>query len=137
MFCLPYGTESSSGSEDWLAYAYADSYLSVFNDERCVYPSYQMHELGHNLNHGHSGIEGNTYGDKSCLMGYSYSYDNWPQMCFNGAKSFIMGWYSDGHVTVNSQFTSFSGKLIGIDDYDQGNLGENKMIIKLEGIDTD
>ena len=48
-----------------------------------------------------------------------------------------MGWYSDGHVTINAQSSSFSGKLIGIDDYDQGNLGDNKIIVKVEGADTD
>lgn len=42
--CLPPGTDGS-----WIAYAYINSALSVYNDEWCTYVSGQLHELGHNL----------------------------------------------------------------------------------------
>lgn len=43
MYCLPPGT-----SGGWIAYAYTNSWMSVYNDKWCTYLSTQMHELGHN-----------------------------------------------------------------------------------------
>jgi hypothetical protein len=48
-------------------------------------------------------------------MGYSYSASDLPVMCFNSAKNWQLGWYSDKHITV-SEF--WSGKIYGISDYD-------------------
>ena len=101
LFCFPPGTAGS-----WIAYGYYNSYLTIYNDDWCNSPSTQMHEVGHNLNFMHSGDSFNEYGDRSCLMGYSYSYDDYPYMCFNGAKSWELGWYSDGHVSVDTQSSS-------------------------------
>jgi len=47
MLCLPAGTSGS-----WIAYAYVNSWLSVYNNQWCGYVSGQVHELGHNLNLG-------------------------------------------------------------------------------------
>ena len=41
MLCLPPGTTGS-----WIAYAYINHWLSVYNDNWCRYPSAQMHEVG-------------------------------------------------------------------------------------------
>jgi hypothetical protein len=41
MVCLPPGTTGG-----WIAYAYVKSWLSVFNDIWCGYPSGQIHEIG-------------------------------------------------------------------------------------------
>ena len=41
MFCLPGGT-----SGDWIAYAFKNHWISVYNDEWCNVPSAQMHEIG-------------------------------------------------------------------------------------------
>ena len=38
--------------------AYIGGYISVFNDEWCLYPSIQVHEIGHNLRLQHSGENG-------------------------------------------------------------------------------
>merc|ERR1712151_1158126 len=103
-------------------------------------PSAQMHEVGHNMNFRHSGDSSVEYGDKSCLMGYSYFYDDYPAMCFNGAKSWKLGWYSDGHMSIDTESSSnpsFSGSLIGINDYSKNNLSSNKMIIKIKGTRKD
>ena len=70
MLCVPPGTTGG-----WLAYAYINSWLSVFNDNWCNYPSTQIHELGHNLGLGHSGDKYLEYGDQSCMMG-EYSLTN-------------------------------------------------------------
>jgi hypothetical protein len=40
--CIPPGTAGGG----WLAYAYVNHWLSVFNDDWCKAPSAQMHELG-------------------------------------------------------------------------------------------
>jgi hypothetical protein len=41
MVCLPPGTQGN-----WVAYGYFNSYLTVYNDEWCRFPSAQMHEIG-------------------------------------------------------------------------------------------
>jgi len=45
MLCLPPGTSGS-----WIAYAYINSCISVYNDDWCQSPSGLLHEIGHNLN---------------------------------------------------------------------------------------
>jgi hypothetical protein len=42
MVCLPPGTSGGG----WLAYAYLNYWLSVYNDYWCKSPSVQMHEMG-------------------------------------------------------------------------------------------
>jgi hypothetical protein len=51
MYCLPPGTFSG------VAYAYIDSWNSIYNDEWCSKLSAQMHEVGHNLNLGHRYVQ--------------------------------------------------------------------------------
>jgi hypothetical protein len=41
MLCLPPGTAGG-----WIAYAYINHWLSVYNDVWCQYPSGQLHEIG-------------------------------------------------------------------------------------------
>ena len=41
MICLPPGTAGN-----WIAYAYVNHWLSVYNDIWCQYPSAQLHEIG-------------------------------------------------------------------------------------------
>ena len=122
---------------------FAISFLAATEkNDRCNYLSVQMHELGHNLNLGHSG-DANTpdspesiYGDQSGMMGYSYSRDDTPLMCFNAAKSWQLGWYADKAVTVTPFASGFSGRLMGIADY-QHPAGYN-VLVKIEtGQDTD
>jgi len=61
MYCLPPNTF------DGVAYAYIDSWNSVYNDDWCLRLSAQMHEIGHNLNLGHSN-ENDPYGDQSGMV---------------------------------------------------------------------
>jgi hypothetical protein len=53
-------------------------------------------------------------------MGYSYSNDEAPQMCFNAAKSWQLGWYSDKAMTFTplaNGFYEYFGQLSSIVDY--------------------
>ena len=68
MQCLPPGT-----SGGWIAYAYINWYLSVYNDKWCNYPSAQLHEIGHNIGLAHAGEGTAQYADQSGMMGYSVS----------------------------------------------------------------
>jgi hypothetical protein len=65
-------------------------------------------------------------------MGYSYSSDELPYMCFNSAKSFQLGWYSDKALTIaphaNRQYY-FQVKLAGVADY--GTTSDN-VVLKIE-----
>ena len=55
------------------------------------------------------------------MMGYSYSQDDGPVMCFNPPKSWYAGWYLDKSITVDPASTGddrcFSGRIYGTVDY--------------------
>ncbi|CAJ1928705.1 unnamed protein product [Cylindrotheca closterium] len=116
MYCMPPGTMS-----EWaVAYGWMNSYATVFNDAVCSEVSTQMHEIGHNLNMGHSAHGDDEYGDQSGYMGLSYGEDELPFQCFNAAKSWQLGWYDDKSITFAPLATaqySYSGKLSGIANY--------------------
>ena len=128
----------------WAAYAYVNSWLSVYQGDYFMYPAVSMHELGHNLNFGHSGgLDLKTYSDHTCLMGNPLYKDDVADMCFNPAKNYQItanggGWYDPGRVetfdTANSAI--WGGKLVGIAEY--GNLDGNaehdrsRVVLKVE-----
>ncbi|KAL7490720.1 hypothetical protein ACHAWT_000256 [Skeletonema menzelii] len=89
MYCMPPGTMSG------IAYAYINSWNSVYSNNWCNNVSAQLHEIGHNLNLAHSNERSTTYADQSGMMGYSYNNESTPRMCFNAAKNYQLGWYSD------------------------------------------
>jgi len=130
MFCIPSGSKFGV-STTWIALAETNSWYSVYNGENCIYPSAQMHEIGHNLNLGHSGEADSSYGDGSCLMGEIRPGDEEPRMCFNGAKSFQLGWYEDGHKVVKPLKKSYYGEIVGFVDHKER--GGKNTIIKIEG----
>mmetsp|Transcript_20276 Transcript_20276/g.49715 ORF Transcript_20276/g.49715 Transcript_20276/m.49715 type:complete len:820 (-) Transcript_20276:44-2503(-) len=115
-----------------VAYAFMDGYKSIYNDAACNQVSTQLHEVGHNLNLAHSGFGGDEYADKSGMMGYSYEQDDLPYMCFNGAKSWQLGWYQDKAIrlapTANSQIET-TAKLAGVADY---GTTAHDVVIKIE-----
>merc|ERR1712151_1245996 len=99
--CVPNGT-TIGGSTNWAGYAFLNSYLSVYNDIKCLYPSLQMHELGHNIGLSHSGNEMYEYGDESCFMGLSSDGMDGPKICFDSVKSWELGWYKSSHLTLDA-----------------------------------
>jgi len=114
---------------DLQAYGYINWKYSMFQDLWAARPSALIHQLGHNLGHLNSGQgadqyeDYDQYGDKSCMMGYSYSSDEGPVMCFNAAKSWHFNWYSRIYIDFEIDAPSYIGRelnLIGIDDYVNG-----------------
>jgi len=129
----------------WAAYAYVNSWLSVYQGDYFMYPAVTMHEVGHNLNFGHSGgLDLKTYSDHTCLMGNPLYKDDVADMCFNPAKNYQItanggGWYDPGRVeTYDTAANSaiWEGKLVGIAEY--GNLDGNaehdrsRVVLKVE-----
>jgi hypothetical protein len=114
MFCLP------PGLPNWgIALAYLNNYRSIYNNEWCTYVSTQMHEVGHNYGRHHAGEGTNSYGDQSGMMGYSYSQNEGPEMCFNAARSSDWGWYGTRENVFDfNTSASWSGQLIGLTDFD-------------------
>jgi hypothetical protein len=65
-------------------------------------------------------------------MGYSYANDEGPRMCFNNAKNWQLGWYSDKHATATPLTSSWSGNLVGVADYSEAS-GTDTVVLKVEG----
>lgn len=95
VFCQPPGTDG------WIAVGAVNHWYSNFNNDYCLSLSVLMHEVGHNFGLLHSGRGGVEYGDVSGFMGYGANSETWPQKCFNGVKSWQLGWYQDRHLKLD------------------------------------
>jgi len=84
------------------AYARIGSKRSVYSNYQCTSSSISMHEFGHNIRLYHSNQDGVEYGDLTDIMGYTeQSQKEPPRKCFNGAKSWLLGWYSEKSTSIN------------------------------------
>ena len=102
--------------------------------------------MGHNLALHHSNEasdttqnEAGSYADQSGMMGFSYSQDDGPVMCFNAPKSWQLGWYQSRHHVFNQVDGTWNGRLIGQVDLGNSNTqSSDKVILKLNvASDTD
>ena len=127
---------------------------------RCLDPLVSAHEFGHSIGIHHSRQSGSTedigkydkeeYGDETCTMGHAFlknqalsegkgldpSHQALP-VCFNGAKSWTLGWYQDKHVTFTAVDQKWEGKLIGQVDYPTSSNGSGvvyTVVLKLQYI---
>ncbi|KAG7353359.1 gametolysin peptidase M11 [Nitzschia inconspicua] len=126
MLCLPPGT-----SGGWVAYAFVNGWLSVFNNDWCLKMSVQVHEVGHNLGLPHSGRGGNEYGDQSGMMGLSYGLNDGPRMCFNPSNSWRLGWYSGQRAVFNGSRDSITYSIVGVVDYDASDPSK-RVVVRVE-----
>jgi hypothetical protein len=62
MYCFPPGTMGG------IAYGYVDHWNTNYNNQWCGYLSTQMHEIGHNLNLGHSDEGPDEYADQTGMV---------------------------------------------------------------------
>jgi hypothetical protein len=65
MFVLPSSVDFAGSA----AYAYIGWSRSVYRDNSVAVLLVQVHEIGHNLNMRHSGLDTETYGDTTCFEG--------------------------------------------------------------------
>jgi hypothetical protein len=94
-----------------------------------------QHEIGHNLYLGHAGEGTSNYGDQSGIMGYSYGTDEGPagaKMCYNPAKSWQLGWYDADSPEIYPLAGAWSGKLVGVANYDS-DAQDEYVVLKLDG----
>jgi len=129
LMCLPPGTEVKT------AYGYTGFGRSVYSDEWCLFPSAQMHEVGHNLGLDHSSENGLEYGDRTDIMGSSTSlHHEYPKMCFNGVKSWALGWYDDKSASIDLDVNgqdSWSADFVGVSDYLETSNDEQIVVAEL------
>jgi len=120
MYVLPAGVDFKGSS----AWANLGGHISVFSNTYVSKHYVQIHELGHNFGHHHSAKMtskgANVYGDSTGMMGKPSYEDDAPRMCFNAAKSWYFGWYSDRHVEVTPTSGSMVLNMISIDGYLDG-----------------
>ena len=112
-----------------IAYAYVNSWNSVYSNQWCNYVSAQVHEIGHNIGLAHSNEGSTTYADQSGMMGYSYGNESAPKMCFNAAKNNQLGWYADKTTIVTP--SSATGKSVSKMDLNKMDLLMNMHTIYL------
>ena len=71
-------------------------------------------------------------------MGYSYSQNDSPVMCFNAAKTWQLGWFADKSLTIdpnNDAGICYSGPLYGQDSYVSSPADAN-VLIQLQSTGT-
>jgi hypothetical protein len=131
----------------WAAYAYINSWNSVYQGNYYKYAAIQVHELGHNFNLAHSGgLDGATYTDHTCSMGNPLYGDNLGKMCYNPAKNWQIGWYDNANGKMlldprggSASFDTQVLTLVGIAEYNiRTNTVNQPVVVKLEtGATTD
>lgn len=85
--------------------------VTWFPTQYTAYPISQVHELGHNFGHRHSGKGGIPYADDTGMMGNRGSWsDAGTRMCFNPPKTYWFDWFKNKDITAS---TGFKGTIVG------------------------
>ena len=121
MYMLPFGTSdgAAAGSKYWVAAAILNHPRSWYNEPWSGVLTAHMHEFGHNLGLHHSGVNGNSYGDVSGMMGYAENREQGPRSCFNAHKNWDVTWFDDRAEDINIEDGPWAGQLVSFVDYDR------------------
>ena len=125
----------------WKAFAVKGGLHSFYNDTAIMSLQNTMHELVHNMGFEHSSQQtdplGPEYGDTTGYMGGvdTLTTGN-DSKCYNGVKSYQLGWYDDKVQSIDFQADNelshyFKGKLIGVADYGEST-EEHTVVLKIE-----
>jgi len=122
MFCIPPTSDPS-----FMAVGWVNGKTTIYSHDSCGKVSAQMHEVGHNINLEHSGEGDNEYADQTGVMGFSYGDDD-QKICYNAAKNWQLGWYSDQTLTNNPRNHPAMQTFVlnGISDY---NANPNALVV--------
>ena len=129
MFVMPDCVEWGNAA----GWAQAPGSLSWYPNQYVHLPVTQVHEMGHNFGHRHSGKGGVGYADDTGYMGNKALWtDVGSKMCFNPAKTWFFGWYSDWHETVYPANAAYNNYLIGIDEVNSQGATVNDIVLKVD-----
>jgi len=119
----------------YAAYAYVGSWRIMFRGQYISDADIQAHEHGHNFGFMHSGKGTDSYADRTCLMGDPLYGDDTGPMCFNPAKSWMLGWYPGGLATYDPSTFPDRGsvmynKFIGVGEW--SSTSPETVVVKIE-----
>jgi hypothetical protein len=80
---------TSNEACNFAAYGLINHWVLVTIGDNWKYPAVIMHEMGHDLNLGHSGgLDAGSYTDHTCLIGNPLFSNDIGRMCFNSINNF-------------------------------------------------
>ncbi len=84
----------------------------------------------HNLGFYHSKLGIDEYGDPTGIMGNKFELDRkWGKMCFNAAKTYNAGWYSDHPAYVSPQLSPYNGNIVDVNAAVLGNIKDRDDVV--------
>lgn len=115
------GWGQTPGDQTW----YPSSYASL--------PVVQVHEMGHNFGHSHSGKNGIPYGDDTGYMGNQALWtDVGSAMCFNAAKTWFFKWYPALQKIVEVTVAEYITPMVGVGQIELAQQGVDMVIVKVK-----
>lgn len=101
---------------NWAAFGRLNGKYTYFNGASAHNLAIIMHELGHNWGASHSGVGDDEYGDKSGNMGGTWGSSSLigQYKCYNAAKSYQLGWYSNATLTLDPLNSSLTNSSTGM-----------------------
>ncbi len=108
-------------------------HLTWYPSQYASYPVVQVHEMGHNLGHMHSGKNGVSYGDDTGYMGNKADWNDYgTKMCFNAAKLWYFNWFPNLHKSVTVSEQEYHTKMIGIGQTAYAVGGQDKLVLRVK-----